>query len=132
MSLWLQVGSFPIKFEELEALKDHDETEHYVQSLNKLTPIIADIFQELTGVNGSSKSPRALQKEICEFLCSLEPHGFLLFLGVRRTIGSSQDVLPPEREDLEHMYNRLNKPLTDEELRSNPNPSVLTVGARAV
>ena len=55
-----------------------------------------------------------------------------MFLGVRRTIGSSQDVLPPEREDLEHMYNRLNKPLTDEELRCNPNPSVLTVGARAV
>ena len=30
------------------------------------------------------------------------------------------------------MYNRLNKPLTEEELICNPNPSILTVGARAI
>ena len=30
------------------------------------------------------------------------------------------------------MYNRLNKPLSEEEMRWNPNPSILTVGARAV
>jgi len=29
-----------------------------------------------------------LQKNICEFLCILEPRGFLTCLGVRRTIGS--------------------------------------------
>jgi|TARA_B110001450_G_scaffold251928_1_gene272767 hypothetical protein len=28
------------------------------------------------------------------------------------------------------MYNRLNKPLTEEELNCNPNPSILTKGAR--
>lgn len=58
--------------------------------------------------------------------------GFLTCLGVRRTKGSQYSVLPPEREDLEHMYNRLNKPLTEEELICNPNPSILTVGARAI
>mmetsp|Transcript_13247 Transcript_13247/g.20697 ORF Transcript_13247/g.20697 Transcript_13247/m.20697 type:complete len:107 (-) Transcript_13247:98-418(-) len=30
------------------------------------------------------------------------------------------------------MYNALNKPFTEEELLKNPNPSYLTVGARAV
>lgn len=44
----------------MESLKEHDETEHYIQSFDKLTPIIGDIFKELTGVNSSSKSPRAL------------------------------------------------------------------------
>lgn len=30
------------------------------------------------------------------------------------------------------MYNRLNRPLTEEEINCNPNPSYLTVGARAI
>lgn len=30
------------------------------------------------------------------------------------------------------MFNRLNKPLSKEEMRTNPNPSLLTVGARAM
>jgi hypothetical protein len=30
------------------------------------------------------------------------------------------------------MVNRLNKPLTEEELRCNPNPSLLSVGGRAI
>ena len=84
------------------------------------------------GMDDSQKSPRALQKEICEFLCSLQPSGFLTCLGVRRTVGSQDTVLPPERAEIEHMVNRLNKPLTEEEMRSNPNPSVLTVGGRAL
>lgn len=51
-------------------------------------------------------------------------------LGIRTTNASQYSVLPPTKEDLEHMYNRLNKPLTEEELNSNPNPSILTKGGR--
>ena len=40
--------------------------------------------------------------------------------------------MPPTKQDLEHMYNRLNRPLTEEEINCNPNPSYLTVGARAI
>jgi hypothetical protein len=94
--------------------------------------VIADIFNELTGINESNKSPTILQKEICEFLCLLETRGFLTCLGIRKTIGSLDDVLPPDKEDLEHMYNRLNKIQTEEEINNNPNPSILTVGARAI
>ena len=75
-------GRFPIRYAEIESLKDHDETEHYIQSLEKFTPIIGDIFKD------TDKSPRALQKEICDFMCLLGPRGFLTCLGVRRTIGS--------------------------------------------
>ena len=51
---------------------------------------------------------------------------------MRRTLGSEDTVLPPEREDLEEMFNRPNITYSPEELRHNPNPSILTVGARAM
>ena len=60
----------------------------------------------------------------------METSGFLTCLGIRSTDHSQYTVLPPSKQDLEHMYNRLNKPLTEEELACNPNPSILTKGAR--
>ena len=115
MSLWHDIARFPVLYPEIESLKPHDDTPNFLMSLDKLTPVIADIFKELTGITESNKSPRALQKEICEFLCLLEPRGFLTCLGIRKTVGSQDMVLPPEKSDLEDMYNRLNKPLTEEE-----------------
>jgi len=53
-------------------------------------------------------------------------------LGIRQTIASQNSVLPPLKDDLVEMASRLNKPLTEEELNCNPNPSILTVGARAI
>jgi hypothetical protein len=132
MSLWHEAARFPIKFPPIESLVAHDNTEHFLQSIDKLTPVIRDIFKEVQGIDDSSKSPSALQKEICEFLCLLEPRGFLTCLGIRKTIGSQDTVLPPERTELEAMYNRLNKVLTEEELLNSLNPSLLTVGARAI
>ena len=132
MGLWHDTGRFPILYADIESMKQFDDTHHFLQSLDKLTPIISYIFKELTGITESNKSPRALQREICEFLCLLEPRGFLTCLGIRKTVGSQDTVLPPEKTDLEEMYNRLNKPLTEEEAVNNPNPSLLTVGARAV
>ena len=129
MGLWHAKGRFPVKFHEIPSLKAHDETEHFIQSLSKLNQFISEIFKEL---NESSKSPRALQKDICEFMCLLGTRGFLTCLGVRRTIGTQDSVLPPDIDELSEMYNRLNKPLTEEELRCNPNPSLLTVGGRAI
>ena len=41
-------------------------------------------------------------------------------------------MLPPEKEELEHMYNRLNKIYTEEEMNNQSNLSILTVGARAI
>jgi len=51
---------------------------------------------------------------------------------VRRTKASEDTVLPPEREDLEDMFNRPNIEYSVEDLRHNPNPSILSVGARAL
>lgn len=82
--------------------------------------------------SAAQKSPRTLQKDICEFLCLLEPIGFLMCLGVRRTTFSENCVLPPEREDLEYWFKRPNILYSEQELKSNPNPSMLTVGARAL
>ena len=51
---------------------------------------------------------------------------------MRRTKASEDTVLPPEREDLEDMFNRPNIEYSVEDLRHNPNPSILSVGARAL
>jgi hypothetical protein len=76
---------FPITFKQLQGLSSHDDTDKYIESMNKLTPMVIDIFKE---VNQTDKSPRALQKELLEFFIALEPAGFLVCLGLRRTIGS--------------------------------------------
>ena len=90
------------------------------------------IFKELETLENENCSPRVMQKYLTEFLCSIEPKGFLTCLGMRRTIGSVDTILPPDRKDLEAMVNRLNKPMSKEELAKHPNPPLLTVGARAV
>jgi hypothetical protein len=48
MQLWNQSGRFPINFLEIESLKDYDESEHYMQSLEKLTPFVSEIFKDIT------------------------------------------------------------------------------------
>jgi len=109
LSLWNQLGRFPVKFCEIDCLKEHDESDHQIQSLFKLTTLVDELFKDLSHFNSAAqKSPRTLQKQICEFLCLLEPIGFLMCLGVRRTTFSENCVLPPEREDLEYWFNRPN------------------------
>lgn len=91
--------------------------------------MVIDIFKEINQVD---KSPRALQKELIEFFIALEPAGFLLCLGLRKTVGS-QEILPPDRKSLIDSFTRLFLVLTEEELkRSGNNPPIITVGARAM
>ena len=89
-------------------MTQHDLTTHFLESIDKLYQVISDIYKEIKNVD-KDNSPALLQKEICEFLCLLGPRGFLTCLGVRKTIGSVDHVLPPDREDLESMFTRLNK-----------------------
>lgn len=110
-------------------MSSHDDTEKHLETLNKLTPMVLAIFKE---VNQVDKSPRALQKELLEFFIMLEPAGFLICLGLRRTVGS-QEILPPERQQLIDAFTRLYIVVTEEELkRSGNNPPIITVGARAM
>ena len=52
------MGAFPIAFKALSGLTQIDDTDKIEETLNKLTPLITDIFNELQApVN---KSPRAL------------------------------------------------------------------------
>lgn len=122
-----------MRFEELESLKDHDESAFFIaNSMNQLTPLVHQIMKELEMVESDNCSPRVLQKLICDFLVSIEPRGFLCCLGVRRTVGSYENCLPPDRRDLEYMFNKLNKILPEKDYYDNPNPPILTVGARAL
>jgi len=51
---------------------------------------------------------------------------------MRKTVGSSDVGLPPDRTKLLESFNRLYTILTEEEFSRNPNPSLLTQGARAM
>ena len=57
------MNSFPIQFKQLAGLSESDETEKYLETLNKHTPQIINVFKELQGVSsyaGGYRSPRAL------------------------------------------------------------------------
>jgi hypothetical protein len=56
----------------------------------------------------------------------LEPRGFLSCLGLRKTVGSSDLALPPERKALLENFNRLYTVLSEEEFSRNKNPPLLT------
>lgn len=61
-----------------------------------------------------------------EFFVSLEPRGFLSCLGLRKTIGTSDNNLPPDRKALIENFNRLYTVLPEEEYSRNKNPPLLT------
>ena len=80
-------------------------------------------------------SPRALQKELLEFFCGLKPQGFLSCLGIRKTPGSQDGSLPPDKDALMNSFNKLHTPIEDQTeggRRPAVNLSILTVGARAM
>ena len=82
------MNTFPIKFKPQSGMSSIDETDKYFETLNKLTPLIQNVFKELQGVQsyaGGYRSPRSLQKELSDFFTALEPSGFLICLGVRKT-----------------------------------------------
>ena len=153
-TLWNKLDRFPVLFQPLACLAQHDETEIVVEMLTKLTPQLKYVFRELEqienncGPNASSPdpssstsrpttndenhSPRALLKELTDFLVALQPRGILTCLGVRRTNSSTDEQLPPDKNQIILQFNRLYTVLTDEQLLNHQNPPILTVGARAI
>ena len=73
-----------------------------------------------------------LQKELADFFISINVRGILTCLGIRRTNSSVDQELPPERQQLMVAFNRLYTLLSEDQLKNNPNPPMLTVGARAM
>jgi hypothetical protein len=60
MSIWKQTNKFPITYKQVPGLSGLDETESYVASLETLTPLIDEIFKQLSAMSSTGKSPRAL------------------------------------------------------------------------
>ena len=143
LCLWNKLERFPVLFQPLACLAQHDETEIVVEMLTKLTPQVKYVFRELERCSHSSGSPdpsnnlegcspRSLLKELTELIVALQPRGILTCLGVRRTNSSVDEQLPPEKNQLILQFNRLYTVLTDEQLINHQNPPILTVGARAL
>lgn len=100
--------------------------------LTKLTTQLKYVFRELARVEKDGGSPRMLQKELVDFFVALQPRGILTCLGVRHTNSSTDEELPPEKNQLILQFNRLYTLLSEEQLEGNTNPPILTVGARAI
>ena len=100
--------------------------------LCKLTPQLQYIFKELERMKEDNSSPRMLQKELADFFISIGVRGILTCLGIRKTNSSVDLELPPERQQLMVAFNRLYTLLSEDQLKNNPNPPMLTVGARAM
>ena len=137
LTLWNKLERFPVLFQPLACLAQHDETEEVVEQLSKLTPQLKYVFRELDIYNeqelqGVLSSPRQLIKELTDFFVHLQPRGVLTCLGVRRTNASVDEQLLPDRNQLILQFNRCHTILTEDQLVGHSNPPILTVGARAI
>ncbi len=47
MSLWKQMNTFPLQFKPQSGMTSIDETDKYFETLNKLTPLVQNVFKEL-------------------------------------------------------------------------------------
>ena len=132
MVLWYKLDRFPVLFQPLPCLSHHDLTSEVTEMLSKLTPQLQYIFKELERMKEDGSSPRMLQKELADFFISIGVRGILTCLGIRKTNSSVDLELPPERQQLMVAFNRLYTLLSEDQLKNNPNPPMLTVGARAM
>ena len=73
-----------------------------------------------------------LKGELTDFFVNIQARGILTCLGVRKTESSVDHELPPDRPQIILQFNRLYTLLTEAQLANNPNPPMLTVGARAM
>ena len=83
-------------------MQSQDETDSHLKHMDTLNASIELVFQE---VLNPAKSPRQLQKELLDFFCNLGPRGFLTCLGLRKTVGSTAEELPPDRKSLIEEFN---------------------------
>ena len=123
LTLWNKLDRFPVLFQPLACLAQHDETEEVVEMLSKLTPQLKYVFHELAKCedehnagglyDNNTLMKLSLKKEVTDFLVALQPRGILTCLGVRRTNSSIDEELPPEKNQLILQFNRLHTVLTE-------------------
>ena len=148
--LWNGSGKFPVKFVGLPGLVDATHT--VIEGLKNLTPLIQNICaaikesKNLSTIVGSI-TPEKVVELVTQLLCGLGTRGILTLLGVRKTVGSKDKMIPPA-EDLIRGFNKpfsrnggqsqvqfiLQLDETDEESkkRATVNACQLSVGARAL
>jgi len=119
---WAKQGSFPIRF--LPETSFTDYTDIVIESLNIHTKGIQSILEE----NISSSE---IEKVLDEMIAGIGPRGILTMLGIRKTIGSAEMVMP-RRQMLEEKFNKLHCELTEEELKTRKSIPKLSVGGKAL
>ena len=80
LQLWGKRKQFPVQFHPLAGFTD--ETAEFIEQLNKLTPLLADVLA-LVAENGP-----CLFRDLKDFLMLLEMRGVMTCLGFRKTTGS--------------------------------------------
>ncbi|OMJ88873.1 hypothetical protein SteCoe_9075 [Stentor coeruleus] len=117
LELWSQNSQFPIKYTPLSGFST-EITQKELESLSHIPECIANL---LTYISDSSALTLAES-----LLISLGPRGILFCLGVRRTQGSTDKYMIPQRSIIEKAFSQL---YSKEESKSSSN---LSVGARSL
>ena len=122
LEYWGKKGSFPICF--VAETYFEDETPKILDSLKVYDKEIKRIIE-------STAEPSELENELDSILAGMGVRGFLTMIGVRKTVGSAEMIIP-HKEMLEEKFNKLYIELSEEELKTSKSIPKLSVGGKAL
>lgn len=117
LELWGQTTHFPISYTAVSGFQT-EITQKELGSLSDITPFITDLISHL-----SDSSALTIAENL---LINLGPRGVLFCLGVRRTQGSTDKYMLPQRNIIENSFSQI---YSKEESKNSSN---LSVGARSL
>eukprot|EP01022_Parablepharisma_sp_SALTPOND_P008381 TRINITY_DN135825_c0_g1_i1.p3 TRINITY_DN135825_c0_g1~~TRINITY_DN135825_c0_g1_i1.p3 ORF type:complete len:297 (-),score=32.02 TRINITY_DN135825_c0_g1_i1:5049-5864(-) len=125
LHLWAVKGKFPIHF--VHETFFADQTPIILESLNIFTEEIKAVDELLSKSGVSSEAETAVDK----LLAGIGIRGILTMMGVRKTVGSA-DMIIPHKEVLEEKFNKPHIVLSEEELKKKKSIPKLSVGGKAL
>ena len=117
LEIWSQSTHFPISYSTLSGFQT-ESTQKELESLSIITPYITDLISHIT-----DSSALTIAENL---LINLGPRGVLFCLGVRRTQGSTDQYMLPQRSIIESSFSQI---YSKEESKGSSN---LSVGARSL
>lgn len=117
LDLWGQSASFPITYNSVQGFSS-EVTQKELESLSHVSGCVTDLIAHLADASANTLAEN--------LLISLGPRGALFCLGVRRTQGSTDKHMLPQRNILENVFGQI---YSKEESKTASN---LSVGARSL
>ena len=104
LDLWNQMNKFPVRFEPMYmGPQVVDESLQHTQEMTQsLTHLVKELCKFIV-----LKNPVDAEKAIKKFMVKVGPRGLLTMLGMRKTVGSQDAVIPTAKYLLDG-FNKLN------------------------